>query len=63
LEETEPEDAEYGAKVKALQQRVEHHVKEEEGEMFADAEKFLGEDKLHSLGEEIAALKEELGYE
>ena len=63
LEETEPEDAEYAAKVKALKQRVEHHVKEEEGEMFPDAEKLLGDDKLQSLGEEIAALKEEVGYE
>jgi len=43
LEETEPDDAEYAAKVKALQQRVEHHVKEEEGEMFPNAEKLLGE--------------------
>jgi hypothetical protein len=35
-------------------------VKEEEGEMFSDAKKFLGAEKLQSLGEQIARRKEEV---
>jgi hypothetical protein len=42
------------------QEDVEHHVKEEEGEMFPDAKKFLGAEKLQSLGERIARRKEEV---
>ncbi len=43
-----------------LQEDVEHHVKEEEGQLFPDAKKFLGDEKLQTLGERIAARKEEL---
>jgi hypothetical protein len=37
-------------------------VKEEEGEMFPDAKKFLGADKLQLLGEQIARRKEEVEF-
>jgi hemerythrin superfamily protein len=60
LNETAPDDVTYDSKMKVLREDVEHHVKEEEGEMFPDAKKFLGEKKLQSLGEQIARRKEEL---
>lgn len=54
----EPRDEFYDAKVKVLSEQIEHHVKEEEEEMFPKARK----DKLDlvDLGERIAARKEEI---
>lgn len=43
-----------------LQEDVEHHVKEEEGEMFPGAKKFLGEKRLMGLGAQLEARKAEL---
>ena len=51
----------YDAKVKVLQEQIEHHVKEEEQRMegmFAQARK-AGLD-MEALGEQLATLKEEL---
>lgn len=39
LEEASPEDDLYDAKVTVLGEQIEHHVKEEEGEMFPKAKK------------------------
>jgi hemerythrin superfamily protein len=55
-----PADETWDMKVKVLKEDVEHHVKEEEGEMFPDARKFLGESKLVELGAQLAARKQEL---
>jgi hypothetical protein len=37
LAEVEPGEESYDAKMKVLQEDVEHHVEEEEGDMFPDA--------------------------
>jgi len=55
-----PEDETWDMKVKVLREDVEHHVKEEESEMFPDAKKFLGEKRLNELGAELQARKQEL---
>lgn len=52
------EDDHYDAKVKVLGEFIDHHVKEEEGEMFPRVKKT--DLDLKALGEEIAARKEEL---
>ncbi|MFC7537974.1 hemerythrin domain-containing protein [Sphingomonas sp. GCM10030256] len=56
-----PDDEYYDAKVKVLQEEIEHHVKEEESRLngiFAQAKR-AGVD-MDALGEEIAARKAEL---
>jgi hemerythrin superfamily protein len=55
-----PDDETWDMKVKVLKEDVEHHVKEEEGEMFPDARKFLGEKRLIALGAKLQARKQEL---
>lgn len=58
LQEMDPEDDLYDAKVKVLSEQIEHHVGEEEKEMFPKARK-SGLD-LAALGQEMAARKDEL---
>ena len=58
LQEMQPEDDLYDAKVKVLSEQIEHHVKEEEKEMFPKAKK-AGLDLL-ALGQEMALRKQEL---
>ncbi len=58
IEAMNPDDALYNATVKVLGEYVTHHVKEEEGEMFAKAKKSGIE--LDEIGEQIKARKEEL---
>jgi hemerythrin superfamily protein len=55
-----PDEETWDMKIKVLKEDVEHHVKEEEGEMFPDARKFLGERRLIELGAELQARKQEL---
>jgi hemerythrin superfamily protein len=56
-----PTDETYDSKVKVLKEDVEHHVEEEETEMFPDARKHLGDERLEELGAELAARKHALG--
>jgi hemerythrin-like domain-containing protein len=58
LQEMDPEDELYDAKVKVLGEQVEHHIKEEEKEMFPTVRK-SGLD-LVALGQEMAMRKDEL---
>jgi len=55
-----PADETYDMKIKVLKEDVEHHVKEEEGEMFSDAKRFLGESRLVELGAQLETRKHEL---
>lgn len=58
LQEMQPDDELYDAKVKVLGEQIEHHVKEEEKEMFPKVKK-SGLDLL-ALGQEMALRKQEL---
>src|SRR5919199_1960286 len=61
IEAAEPSDDFYDAKVKVLQEEIEHHVKEEErqsGNLFSQARK--ADVDLAALGEQMAARKAEL---
>ena len=58
ISESSPDDEMYDAKVKVLSEYIDHHVKEEEGELFPKARKAKVD--LASLGAEIEARKDEL---
>jgi hypothetical protein len=58
LQEMQPDDELYDAKVKVLSEQIDHHVKEEEKEMVPKAKK-SGLD-LRALGQEMALRKQEL---
>ena len=56
--EAEPKDTEeWTAKFTVLKENIEHHVEEEEGEMFTKARKALREEEIQSLGEELQKAK------
>jgi hemerythrin superfamily protein len=56
-----PADEQYEAKVTVLGEYVQHHVKEEEQELFPKTQKHLSAKRLAELGEKIAARKQALG--
>jgi hemerythrin-like domain-containing protein len=59
LPNVDPEDERFEAKMTVLSELVEHHVEEEEKEMFKLAER-LGKDELEDLAEEMQARMEEM---
>jgi hemerythrin superfamily protein len=56
--EMDPGDDLYDAKVKVLSEQIDHHVGEEEGDMFPKVRK--GKTDLVALGEQMAAFKEKI---
>jgi len=59
--ESLPVDTEqWTAKLKVLQENVEHHVEEEEGEMFQKARQVLTEEQINRLGARMEEMKQQL---
>lgn len=60
LQAMEPEDENYDAKFKVLQENIEHHMEEEEEEMFREARKAIDSDERRELGEQMQERRDEL---
>jgi hypothetical protein len=54
-------DERWGAKLKVLQEGIEHHIQEEERRMFPIARGVLDRDALHALGLKMKALRKANG--
>lgn len=59
LLETPADSDVWKAKMKVLKESIEHHIEEEEGEMFKKARKVLTEAQLERLGEKMEAVRRE----
>jgi hemerythrin-like domain-containing protein len=58
--EAEPKDTEeWTAKFTVLKENIEHHVEEEEGEMFKNARKVLSEEEVEELGNSLQNAKKQ----
>jgi hemerythrin-like domain-containing protein len=57
LEDLDVADESWGAKAVVMKENIEHHIEEEEGEMFRTARQVFDRQELEDLGERMAARK------
>ena len=57
LEGMDVADETWGAKALVMKENIEHHIEEEEGEMFKQARSVFETDELEELGERMMELK------
>jgi hemerythrin-like domain-containing protein len=57
LEDLDVTDETWGPKAKVMQENVEHHIEEEESEMFKQARQVFDPEELQALGDRMAARK------
>jgi hemerythrin-like domain-containing protein len=60
LKESSPDGHVFAAKAKVLKELVEHHIEEEEGQMFKKAKKSLDKQELVDLGIRMFDLRQEM---
>jgi hypothetical protein len=60
IEQTPFEDETWAAKLTVMKENLEHHIEEEEGEMFKQARDVFDKDTIERLGEQMQARKQEL---
>jgi Hemerythrin HHE cation binding domain len=60
LLETDAADETFDAKIKVLKEQVEHHVGEEESDLFPKVKKIIDAEVLEALGQEMSAEQSEL---
>ena len=60
IEDVAYDDETWGAKFTVLKENLEHHIEEEESEMWKQARAVFDKDELDELGERMSARKEEL---
>ena len=54
------DDEKWGAKFKVMKENIEHHIEEEEKEMFMQARQAFEEDELEALGERMKVRKDQM---
>jgi iron-sulfur cluster repair protein YtfE (RIC family) len=59
LESLPKDDETWGAKLTVLKENVEHHVEEEEGEMFKSAREVLSREQIDELGARLQEAKQQ----
>jgi hypothetical protein len=57
LESLDVSDETWGAKAIVMKENIEHHIEEEEGEMFKQARQIFDRQELEDLGEQMAQRK------
>ena len=60
LKVTDPGSAEFAGRVKVVKELLEHHIEEEETEMFPQCKDLLGKERLEEIGAQMETLKAEL---
>ena len=60
LKNTEPTSEKFSGRAKVLKELIEHHVEEEEKEMFKMARKAFSSDELQELARQMSERKQEL---
>jgi hemerythrin superfamily protein len=63
LENLPVDDETWGAKAKVMKENIEHHIEEEEGEMFQKARQVFDEAELEDLGARMERRKQTAGQE
>jgi hypothetical protein len=63
LEDLDVDDESWGAKAKVMQENIEHHIEEEEGEMFKKTRQAFDDGDLDELGRRMQARKESASQE
>jgi len=57
LQKMPPSDERWGAKLTVLKENIEHHIEEEEGDMFKTARSILSDEQLEALGAQMRELR------
>lgn len=60
LSKTDPGSSQFAGRAKVLQELIEHHIKDEEKEMFPRARKLLDKSTIEELGKRMEVRKKEL---
>lgn len=63
LKVTDPASVEFSGRAKVCKELLEHHIEEEESEMFPQARELFDEARLEEMGEQMSELRDRLKKE
>ena len=63
LKETDPASVQFSGRVKVCKELLEHHIEEEESEMFPQVRELFDDTRLEEMGEQMAELRDRLKKE